>query len=180
MKIVKWILITLVVLVAIPLISALFMNKDYSVEREITVNRTKDQVFAYVKSLKNQNDWATWNQMDPNQKNEYRGEDGQVGFVHRWVGNPDNVGTGEQEIVKITEGERIDFELRFEVPFESQSPAWITTQAVGPDQTKITWGMSGTMPYPMNFMQVFTSMDDMIGTEYEKSLVNLKKILEGQ
>jgi Polyketide cyclase / dehydrase and lipid transport len=180
MKILKWVLIVIGILIAIPLLIALFLPKDYSVSREVIINKPKDQVFAYVKSLKNQNNWATWNQMDPNQKNEYRGEDGTPGFVHRWEGNPDNVGTGEQEIVKVTEGERVDFELRFEVPFESKSPAWITAEAASDNQTKVTWGMSGTMPYPMNFMQVFMNMEDMIGTEYEKSLANLKGIIEAQ
>lgn len=180
MKILKWILIVIGILIAIPLLVALFLPKDYSVQREVIINKPKDLVFAYAKSLKNQNNWATWNQMDPNQKNEYKGEDGTVGFIHSWVGNPDNVGSGEQEITKITEGERIDFELRFTIPFESTSPAWITTETSGENQTKLTWGMSGTMPYPMNFMQVFMSMEDMIGTEYEKSLAKLKEILEAQ
>jgi uncharacterized membrane protein len=180
MKILKWVLIVIGILIAIPLIVALFLPKDYAVTREVIINKPKDQVFAYVKSLKNQSNWATWNQMDPNQKNEYKGEDGTPGFIHSWVGNPENVGSGEQEIVKISEGERIDFELRFTIPFESQSPAWITTETAGDNQTKVTWGMSGTMPYPMNFMQVFMNMEKMIGTEYEKSLAQLKSILEAQ
>ncbi len=180
MKILKWILITIGILIAIPLIVALFMPKDYSVTREINIQRPKAETFAYVKSLKNQNNWATWNQMDPNQKNEYSGEDGTPGFIHSWVGNPDNVGTGEQEILKVTEGERIDFELRFTVPFESKSPAWIITESVNENETKVIWGMSGHMGYPMNFMQVFMSMDKMIGDEYEKSLSNLKGVLESQ
>lgn len=40
--------------------------------------------------------------------------------------------------------------------------------------------MSGHMHYPMNFMQVFMSMDEMIGTEYQKSLITLKGILESK
>jgi len=180
MKILKWILVVLGVLIAIPLIVALFIPKEYAVSREITIDLPKAETFAYVKSLKNQSNWATWNQMDPNQKNEYIGEDGTVGYIHRWEGNPKNVGTGEQEITKIEDGERIDFELRFTIPFESKSPAWITTESIGENQTKVIWGMSGKMPYPMNFMQVFKSMDEMIGEEYEKSLANLKGILENQ
>ncbi len=180
MKIVKWVLIVIGILIAIPLLVALFLPKEYSVSRDVTINKPKELVFAYVKSLKNQNNWATWNQMDPNQKNEYKGEDGTPGFIHAWVGNPENVGTGEQEIIKISEGERIDFELRFTIPWESTASAWITTEGSGDMQTKVTWGMSGKMPYPMNFMQVFMNMEDMIGTQYAKSLVNLKEILEAQ
>ena len=52
------------------------------------------------------------------------------------------------------------------------------TEAVSETQTKVIWAMDGKMAYPMNFMQVFMSMDDIIGAEYQKSLVNLKNILE--
>ena len=180
MRILKWILIGIAAIIAIPLLSALFISNDYWVEREIVINKPREEVFAYIKSLKNQSNWSTWEKMDPNMKHEYKGTDGTVGFVHRWEGNPDNVGTGEQEIKKITENQRVDFELRFYVPMESHSPAWITTETVEDTKTRVVWGMSGSMPYPFNFMQVFVSMDQMIGTEYARSLNNLRGILEKQ
>jgi hypothetical protein len=116
--------------------------------------------------------------MDPNMKNEYKGTDGSIGSFHSWDGNPDNVGMGSQEIKKITDGERIDIELKFIKPFESTSPVYFTTETVEGAKTKVKWGMSGHMPYPMNLMQLFMNMDEMIGTEYQKSLNQLKIILE--
>jgi hypothetical protein len=176
MKILKKILLALAIIIAIPLIIALFVKKDYLVEREITINKPKQEVFDYVKFLKNQNNYSTWNRMDPNIKQTYRGTDGTVGFVAAWESNM--VGNGEQEIKKITEGERIDTELRFTGMFGSVSPAYMSTEAVSDTQTKVKWAMSGRMAYPLNFMQVFMSMEDMIGTEYQKSLTTLKEILE--
>jgi hypothetical protein len=38
--------------------------------------------------------------------------------------------------------------------------------------------MSGHMDYPMNIMQLFMDMEEMIGVEYQKSLDNLKVILD--
>lgn len=178
MKILKKILIVLAVIIAIPLILALFVKKDYSLVREIAINKPKQEVFDYVKYLKNQNNYSTWNMMDPNMTHAYRGEDGTVGFVSAWESK--KLGNGEQEIKKITEGERIDTELRFLGMFSSVSPAYMTTEAVSETQTKVKWGMNGHMAYPMNFMQLFMSMDDMIGAEYQKSLENLKRILENQ
>lgn len=116
--------------------------------------------------------------MDPKMKQSFTGTDGTVGFVSAW--ESDMLGNGEQEIKKITEGERIDSELRFKGFFGSTSPAYMSTEAVSDSVTKVKWVMEGNMSYPMNFMQVFMSMEDMIGTEYEKSLQNLKGILEKQ
>lgn len=64
MKIVKKILIGVAVLIALPLIAALFIKSDYALEREITINKPKQDVYEYVKFLKNQNHYSTWNTME--------------------------------------------------------------------------------------------------------------------
>src|SRR5688572_10445584 len=122
MKIVKKILLVIAILIAIPLIIALFVKKEYKVEREVTINKPKREVFDYVKYLKNQDNYSKWVRMDPNMKKDFRGTDGTVGFVYAWDGNKD-AGKGEQKIKNITEGERVDVEVRFEKPFEAVATA---------------------------------------------------------
>lgn len=174
----KKILIIVLVLIAIPLVVALFLPKDYSVEREIIINKPKQEVFEYVKYLKNQDNYSKWASMDPNMKKTYSGTDGTVGFVSAWESENDDVGSGEQEIIKIQEGERIDFELRFIEPFESTSPAFMTTESVAENKTKVTWGFSGHMNYPMNIMMLFMDFEKMIGDDLESGLSNLKSEME--
>ncbi len=176
MKILKKVFIALAILIAIPLVIALFVKKNFALEKEITINKPKQEVFDYVKLLKNQNEYSTWNQMDPQMTHYYRGTDGTVGFISSWESK--EMGDGEQEIKKITAGERVDTELRFGGTFPSVSPAYMITEAISDTQTKVKWGMSGHLAYPMNFMQVFMSMDKMVGDEYAKSLTNLKVLLE--
>jgi len=180
MKIIKKIVIALAILIAIPLIMALFIKSEYAVEREITISKPKQVVFEYVKFLKNQDNYSKWATMDPNMKKDYRGTDGTVGFVSAWESQADSVGKGEQEIKKITEGERIDFELRFEKPFEATDFAYMTTESLDSSQTKVKWGFNGKMPYPMNLMCLFMDMDAMLGPDLAKGLSNLKGILEKQ
>lgn len=178
MKILKKVLIALAVIIAIPLVIALFVKKEYAVEREININKPNTEVFEYIKYLKNQDNYSKWATMDPNMKKDSRGTDGQVGFVSTWDSEIEDVGKGEQEIVKITEGKRIDFELRFIKPFEATEPAYMTTEAVSERETKVKWGFSGKMPYPMNIMMLFMNMEEMIGADLEEGLKNLKVVLE--
>jgi uncharacterized protein YndB with AHSA1/START domain len=178
MKILKRVLLVIAIIIAIPLIVALFVKKDYAVEREIIINKPKQEVFDYIKQLKNQDNYAKWNMMDPAMKRTYTGTDGTVGFIAGWDSENPDVGKGEQEIKQITEGEKIDFELRFKKPFEATNAAYMTTEAVGEGQTKVKWGFNGHMPYPMNFMCVFMNMDEMIGADFSTGLTNLKTILE--
>ncbi|ASZ09671.1 SRPBCC family protein [Chitinophaga pendula] len=180
MKILKWILIVIVVLIAIPLIIALFVKKDYAVEREVTINKSKEAVFDYIRYLKNQDNFSKWATMDPQMKKDYRGTDATVGFVFAWSSDKKDVGKGEQEIKNIKEGERIDYEIRFIEPFTSTSQAYLTTESVSPEQTKVKWGFKGHMAYPMNIMLLGMNMSEMIGADLQTGLDNLKALLEKQ
>ncbi|TGD58830.1 SRPBCC family protein [Flavobacterium humi] len=178
MKIVKKIVLALVVLIVLAAIAGLFMKKDFAIEREIVINQPKDSVFKFLKFVKNQDQFSVWNKLDPNMKKTYTGTDGTVGFIYAWESQNKNVGSGEQEIKKITEGEKIDLELRFKVPMESKNNAYLVTEAVSPTQTKVKWGFAGEMPYPWNVMAPFMGMDEMIGKDLQGGLDNLKVILE--
>ena len=175
MKPLKRILIVILIIIAIPLIIALFVQKEYAVEREITINKPKNEVFNYVKHLKNQDNYSKWVRMDPNMKKDFKGTDGTVGFVYAWDGNKD-AGKGEQEIKKIIEGQRVDVEVRFIKPFEGLATAPIITEPVSKNQTKVKWALKGKSAYPMNFMNLF--MDNMLGKDLEISLTTLKSVLE--
>lgn len=178
MKILKRILIVILIIIAIPLIIALFVRKDYAVEKEVIVNLPNEQVFDYIKHLKNQNDYSKWAMMDPNMKKTFTGEDGTVGFISAWESNDKNVGQGEQEIVGIEDGKRVDYELRFIKPFESTQNAYMITESISDNQTKVKWGFSGEMHYPMNIMLLFMDMEKMIGDDFQTGLNKLKQNLE--
>lgn len=175
----KKVLIGLGIVIAALVILGLALPKDFTLEREVIINKPKDAVFAYTKMLKNGNDWSPWSKRDPNIVIEYRGEDGTVGFVSSWRGNKD-VGAGEQEIKAVVEGERIDTELRFKEPMEDTSRAYLITEAVGDQQTKVRWGMAGPRKFPMNLICFFLGVDKMIAKDFEDGLASLKSILEQQ
>ncbi len=176
MKILKRVLVVLAV-IALVLVAALLIKKDYAVEREITINKPKSEVFRYIKYLKNQDNYSKWSMMDPDMKRSYRGTDGEVGFVSRWESASDSVGVGEQEILKITEGERLDFELRFEKPFEAKEQVYMTVTAVNDNQTKVVWGFKGQMNY---LMCLFMDMEKIIGSDLQTGLERLKQVLESR
>jgi len=175
MKILKKIVLVILILIAIPLIIALFVKKEYAIEREVTINRPKEVVFDYVRHLKNQDNYNKWVMIDPAMKKDFKGTDGTVGFVYAWDGNK-QAGKGEQEITKITEGERVDVEVRFIRPMEGIAFTPITTETVADNQTKVKWGMKGKSKYPLNFINLF--MDNLLGKDLESSLSTLKTILE--
>ncbi|GAA4734177.1 SRPBCC family protein [Flavisolibacter ginsenosidimutans] len=178
MKILKRIGLFLLGLIALILITALFVKKDLHAEREVVINKSKADVFNYVKYLKNQNDYSKWAGMDPAMKKEFRGTDGTVGFVSAWESKNKNVGKGEQKIAALKEGERIDYEIHFIKPMESMATSYMITEPVSENQTKVRWGFDSKMTYPFNVMRLFMDMDKMIGDDFNTGLSNLKSKLE--
>lgn len=174
-KILIGLVLCIVALVALVLITALFVKKEYLVEREITIDKPQSKVFEYLKYLKNQENYSVWVMTDPHMKKIYKGTDGTVGFIYGWNGN-NKAGEGEQELKSILENERLDMEIRFERPFKSVGYVHFLTEALSDTQTKVKWGMKGKSSYPMNFMNLFTG--SILGSDLDKSLGNLKTILE--
>lgn len=176
MKIIKRILLVLVILIAIPLIVALFLPKDWAVEREVTINKPQREVYDYIKFLKNQDKYSKWAMMDPTMKQTFTGTDGTVGFVSAWDGK--EVGKGEQQIIGYKDGESMYTVVRFIEPFEASAKAHMETVQVTPTQTKVKWGMEGSTPYPFNFMSLIFNTEKTVGADLDEGLGNLKKNLE--
>ncbi|SDD59172.1 Polyketide cyclase / dehydrase and lipid transport [Dyadobacter soli] len=176
MKIIKKILYVIVGIIVLVLVAAVFVSKEYNVRREITINKPSQEVFDYVKFVKNQQYYNKWVMADPNMKKDYTGTDGTVGFVYAWDSQDDNVGKGEEKIKLLDEGKQVNLEVRFIRPFEGLAETEMTTEALSPSQTKVSWGMSGQSKYPMNITNAF--IDGMLGPDLEESLQTLKGVLE--
>lgn len=175
MKILKWVGISLVSVIALALIAGLFLEKEYKVERTLVIKTDKATVINKLKSLKEFQLWSPWAELDPGQKNTFEGTDGEVGSKQHWEGNED-VGKGTMTITNINES-RVDYDLKFIEPFESDSKSYYIAEETD-GGVKVTWGMTGANPYPMNVMTAMMDMDGMIGKDFEKGLNKLKSQLE--
>jgi len=159
-------------LIALVLITALFVEKKFAVKREVTINKPNQEVFDYIKYLKNQDNFSIWAKADPAMKKEYKGTDATVGFMSAW--ESEKVGQGNQTITAIKEGERIDYDLHFIKPFKADNHAYMSTVAVDSTHTNVTWGFEGEMKYPFNIFRLFHD----IGDDLQTGLENLKAVLE--
>lgn len=169
-----------VLLIVVVAVLAFVLPTQIHVERDVTINKPRADVFAYIKYQKNQNEWGPWFRKEPTMKQEFRGTDGAPGFISYWKGEKAETGEGEQEIKNITENERIDSELRFKQPFESTASAFLTTQAPDAGITKVKWGLDTLMPRPFNLMCLFIDFDKELGKDLDEGLASLKTIMESR
>ncbi|TKC06560.1 polyketide cyclase [Pedobacter polaris] len=175
MTVLLTILLVFAILIAFLLFLALITKKEYAIEREIVINKSTQVVFDYVKLIKNQEKYNVWVMKDPNVKIDYMGIDGTKGFVSAWEGNK-QAGKGEQEIKEINNGKGLNIEIRFEKPFENIGQTYFTTTPVSENETSLKWQMIGKNKFPLNLMNLI--IDGLLGKDMQKSLVNVKGILE--
>ncbi len=156
--------------------------KEFKLESEIIINKPKAEVFGHLKFLKNHEQWNAWSKKDPAMKKEFKGTDGTVGFISAWESANQEVGTAEQEITKIVEGERLDTIIRFKKPFEGAFDSYVTTKSVNEDQTKVLLGMHDTMSFPMTVISFIVNVclgnQQKIKANMDESLTNFKTLLE--
>lgn len=175
MHIILIIFLALFILIAFLLFLALIIKKEYSIERDIIINKSKQEVFGFIKMMRNQELYNVWIMLDPNVKLDYKGTDGTEGFTCAWDGNK-QAGKGEQEMTEIKEGNILNIEIRFEKPFKSIAQTYLITKSTGPNQTNLKWQMVGKNKFPLNLMNMI--IDGMLGKDLSKSLGNVKRILE--
>ena len=162
--------------IALFLIVALLTKKEFRLEKQIVINKPKQEAFDYVKLIRNQEQYSVWVMKDPNIKIVYTGTDGTVGFISSWESKDKNVGIGAQEIIKIKEGESVDVEIRFKKPFEGTNWATTTVTAINGSQTSVSNVFTGKSKFPMNIMNLF--MEKLVGKDMQQNLVNMKQQLE--
>jgi polyketide cyclase/dehydrase/lipid transport protein len=177
MTILIFILVVIATLIVLFLLVAAFTNKNMIIERSATINRSLPEVFDYIRFIRNHDKFSVWAMMDPDMKKEYRGTDGQVGFVYAWDSvKKKNVGAGEQEIKSIAEGKSIEHELRFIRPMQNVATAKFLFDPVSANQTRVQWGFYGPMKFPMNAMKPL--FQNMLAKQLETGLQNLKTVME--
>lgn len=175
MNIVITILACIAAVIALVLIVALFMRRKHYVKREIVISAPRQEVFDYIRFLKNQDSFNKNAMAGGNRHREYRGTDGTAGFVYAWKGDK-NAGEGEKEIIEIVDGKRMEAEIRFVKPMEVSARIVMETESLPDNTTKVSWSNAGMLRYPINIM--IPMMERMLPKDMDASLVLLKGILE--
>lgn len=167
--------IILIAIVAILVIAAT-KPSTFVVERTATVNASPDKVTPLINDFHNWDKWSPWAHLDPSMKVTYAGSPSGQGAVYEWQGNS-KVGSGQMEIASVTPT-KTTIKLDFLKPVASHNTADFLIEPEGTG-TRVTWIMYGPLEFfPGKLMSVFTSMDKMIGPDFEKGLASLKSASE--
>ena len=163
-------------LVAVGVLAAM-QPANYHVERSIQIQAPAKLAWNQVSDFSKWKTWSPWAQADPNQKVTIDGNPGTVGHSSSWVG--EKTGKGKMTIAKTTPPAGLNMDLQFYEPFASQAKSAFDFETQG-ENVQVTWSMDGQNDFAGKVFGLFMSMDDIVGTMYEKGLTNLKQVVESE
>jgi uncharacterized protein YndB with AHSA1/START domain len=172
----KTIAIIVVALIAAVLLFAATKPDTFRVERSAGIKAPPEKVFALLNDFQRWDAWSPWEKKDPAMKRTFSVTTSGKGAQYAWEGNRE-VGQGRMEIVESVPPSKLAIKLDFLKPFEAHNLVEFTLGPRG-DSTNVTWAMQGPSPYIAKVMQVFFSMDKMVGKDFEAGLANLKTVAE--
>jgi uncharacterized protein YndB with AHSA1/START domain len=148
----------------------------YTVERSTTIEAPPARIYEEVVNFRNWTKWSPWEDLDPDLQRTYSGAESGAGAVYGWSGNR-QAGRGHMEITEATEPSKVQIDLVFEKPFKVQNTSLFTIEPAG-SGARVTWALTGKKTLMTKVMGVFTSMDKLIGPDFEKGLGRLTAATE--
>jgi hypothetical protein len=164
--------------VAIVVVLGLAATKPdtFRVQRAASSKAPPEKIFALINDFGRWGAWSPYEAKDPAMKRSRSGAATGKGAVYEWDGDK-NVGKGRMEIADASPPSKVTIKLDFEKPFEAHNIVEFTMTPRGA-ATDVSWDMHGPAPFVSKVMQVFFSMDDMVGKDFETGLANLKTLAE--
>jgi effector-binding domain-containing protein len=157
------------------------LPKQVHVERSILIERPISMIFTILNGYQYAHNWSPWMDRDPDAEFVISGPESGVGARLSWIGDPQLVGSGWQEIVAFQPYSQIDIKL----DFDSQGVAdtGFTLKEQG-SATLLSWTFDTDLTAEQNFLNAFLAryfgllFDRWIGGDYEQGLANLKQYAE--
>lgn len=162
------------------MIAAMLRPDAFRIERQIMIKAPPEAIFPLLVDLRAWQAWSPWEGKDPALKRTYSGPASGPGAAYAWEGN-DAVGAGRMEITDVTVPSRMAMRLDFLRPFEAHNQVlFMLTPAEGAARgaTTVSWVMTGENPFLAKVVQVFVSLDAMVGPDFEAGLANLRRTAE--
>jgi uncharacterized protein YndB with AHSA1/START domain len=152
-------------------------TSTYTVERSATIAAEPQRIYDRLANFHEWMKWSPWEDLDPNQQRTFSGAESGTGAAYAWSGNR-KAGRGTMKITDTQAPNKIDIALEFEKPFKSSNMITFRLTSINPDATKVSWTMVGPKTLMTKIMGLFTSMDKMVGPDFERGLARLKTLLE--
>lgn len=171
MRILKYILLLLVLIVVAGLVYFSTLSGAYQVSRSKVLHIDKSTVFQYINDYRNWEDWCALKDFDSSVKYYYSEKTIGEGSTFEWKGSSFS---GKLKTIYIKENDSITQKQSIN---NVEANAYITLKDTF-NGTKIVWNCKGTLDFWGKIKTFFfENQEDKIGAVFEKSLYKLQDVL---
>ena len=172
-KIIKWLLIVVLGLIAVLLAGGMALPSGYSVTREIVIDAPVERVYGLVASPRAWKQWTVWNRRDPAMQIQYTGPE--TGAGAEWSWKSASEGEGRMTFTQVEPLQHIAYQLRFAGYEPSTGDMRFAAEG---HATRVSWTMQGDMGRNPLMRWMALAMNPMVGKDFEAGLANLPALAE--
>lgn len=173
MKILKWLLYIVLVLVALVLIVPLFMPSTTNIKAEQLVSVTPEQVFINAARYTDRDKWDPWLEMEPDAEMTITPNPDYVGSTYTWKGKKLN--TGKMVVDSVAFGKYIAASIYFGKDPKPSLVEWKLEPAA--EGTKINWSFTSEGAWPLERLWLNLFKGVML-SDFKHGLSNYKDYLD--
>ncbi len=176
MKIVKYVLLPIMVVIGIYALLCVIGPKDFDTSESIDIKAPPSVVYNLVNSLQKSAEWNEWTLNDTAMVTTYNDIPRGVGAESSWTS--ESSGNGTQKIIEVQKDRYVKSAMEFE-DWEGINHAEFI---IAPDgkNSDVTWTFKGGSPVPFLFrgIMLVTGAKGEMEENYENGLKNIKRIAE--
>jgi len=174
MKLFKVFLSLFVIVLAILLVSR-FMPHEYKVEKQITINKNVESVYAFMSDFKNWEKWSLWNKSTDSTLGYFYGKTSQGGDARQYF-HGDLLGIGRFKFDTCESNKRLVYNLYMHAG-EIKASGVFKFDVVG-ENTILTWVDAGDVGDNPIYRFMLSSKVENTAKTFEDGLQRIKKEIE--
>ena len=175
MKVLKYLGLLLIALIAVLLIGGMLVSSKFSVSRSVQIAAPPEKIFPLVNDPREWKKWSVWNLRDPAMDIVYSGPPSGTGAVWEWKSK--SQGDGKMSFTAAVPSTRLAYDLYFP-DFGTTSTGEFRFEPSGAGTTTVTWVMNGDMGKNPLYHWFALFSDRIVGPDFEVGLKALKAISE--
>ena len=176
MKAIRLLFFFILAVVIITAALSFMQPTSQKVEREIVINTPASVIYDQIIKLEHFHQFSVWSQQDSSAVYSFTGVDGTVGATTSWKGSPEISGEGKIEIIALEPNRKVKHELHFTKPRKGNAESTFTLNQTEKSATTVKWVFELATPRPWNIFNLFYSLDEKMGDDFETGLLSLMEL----
>jgi effector-binding domain-containing protein len=177
-KFVRFSLMLIAIVALLVLGLAIYEPNDVTVSRTTLIKAPSAAIIYQIARFSNWHKWSTLPGNDTSARITLEGTDGDAGSKLNWIGDDGTIGAGHFSITDVN-----DTMMRY--TFNVVKPGTLIADGYisaidTDDYTRVTWTFHKHFDFFENAVLVVFNLDKYMGGDFEKSLANLKKLIESE